>query len=174
MKPGPRGPDPPRDHQTPQSDEDTMNGDYLSPADIRAGLPAELQAFWGIESAPIHRDASAIVQALWDAARILLPVMRSKERVIIVMAASPFQLNLGTGMLTFTPHEHIWSSCLEHFIFLDVPRLIPLKYPAKVAGVLEELVHVVFNIADEHLVKQVVAALYPGITYVNGQYHVPG
>src|SRR5262249_33947653 len=142
----------PRERQ-PRTGASGMSSTHIDAAEISAGLPAELRPYWNVESIPIPRDKDSGVRALWEAAKILLPVIRVIDRVMIVVSPSPFQINLGTGQLVYSPRADVLSSCVERIVFLDVGRMLPYKYPAQVAIALEELVHVVLNIKDDRLVR---------------------
>lgn len=143
----------------------------ITEAEICAGFTDRIRPYLQIASLPIPRSYEGVIEALWKATDIIEKSLRVPCRVHVVLATSPFELNLSNGKLRFETAEGVVSSCVENMIFLDLNKIYAYSnFHLQVTIILEEFVHVLMNVGDEELVKHIVAILYEGIEYRDGQF----
>jgi len=140
-------------------------------AEILGGLPAELRPFVGIQSEPLHRSFTSIIEAFWLAARRINKVTRIRRPIFVYFGKAPFILDLSLGELRYTPKsDELINAYVEETIFLDCEKMMRYPFPIQVACILEEFVHAIMSVEDEGLVTQVVGWLYEDIVIVDGRY----
>ncbi len=141
---------------------------------INNRIPEIARHYLPVSSLELPDHCGDSVNALIEAIEIIIKKTNLNRKVQLVIAKSPFKIALNSGELSFVAKEETHHVAIENFVFLDFEKLHSLPYPLKVACILEELAHALMNIADEALVSQVVALMYPGIA-VNGQgqYVIP-
>lgn len=151
---------------------DSQNTRTISASDIIQGVPEPLRSFIAIDSLPLLYSFKPIVEAFWIAASKINRVLRIRKRVYVLFGKAPFILNLSNGEFRYTPKDKsIINVHLEDIILLDCEKMMRYKPQIQVACILEELVHVFMSVSNETLVSQVVALLYDGVEFIDGQYH---
>ena len=141
---------------------------------INNKIPEEARHYLPVSSIELPDTCSESVNALIEAINIISSKIDLNRKVHLVIAKSPFKIPFNSGELSFVSKEETYHAAIENFVFLDFEKLSFVPYPLKVACVLEELAHALMNIADEVLVPQVVALMYPGIALnEQGQYVIP-
>lgn len=150
----------------------SQNTRTIGASDIIQGVPEPLRSFIAIDSLPLPYSFKPIVEAFWTAANKINPFLRIRKRVYVLFGKAPFILGLPNGEFRYTPKdESIINVHLEDIILLDCEKMMRYKPQIQVACILEELVHVFMNVSNETLVSQVVALLYDGVEFIDGQYH---
>jgi hypothetical protein len=151
----------------------SQNTRTIGASDIIQGVPEPLRSFTAIDSLPLPYSFKPIVEAFWIAANKINSVVRIRKWVYILFGKAPFMLSLSNGEFTYTPkNESIINVHIEDMILLDCEKMMRYRPQIQVACILEELVHVFMNVSDETLVSQVVALLYDGVEFIDGQYHL--
>ena len=148
------------------------NSETITPAEITEGLPDKFRPFLLVEACPLPRPFFPAIHAFWEATKIIQPTIRVMRHVNIVFAASPFTLNMPSGLLTYTTKPEVINACFNDLIFIDCNKMISYPFEIQIACVLEELVHIFYNVIDENLTTQIVGLLFPLIEVKDGKYHV--
>ena len=139
--------------------------------EIESGVDLKHRHYFRVATAPLPRSMIGIVEAFWKSAAAISPAMWFSHPVHVIFASAPFSINLNNGELRYTPNSpDIINVHVEHIIFLDCYKMAGMLPDIQVACILEELVHALMHISDEHLVSVVVATLYPAITWSDGKY----
>ena len=146
--------------------------DPITAAEVEAGIPERYRCFFLVSAADLNRQCLPVVESFWEAVRVFSPAARLACPAQIILAARPFRITLGSGVLEYHPYEKTISAAIEHFVFLDVGRLLQLLRPLQVACIVEEFVHALMHVADESLVALIVAHLYHGVVLRDGRYTV--
>lgn len=148
-----------------------MSSEIISVSEIQNGLLEEIRSFIAIDAVPLSQSFRPVVEALWTAAQKIMPSIRLRKRINVVLAKSPFVLNLPpVGQLTFIPLGDAVHVTVEDIIFIDCEKMMQYEFPYQVVSVLEEFVHAFMNVTDEELVKHIVCMLYPDFEYSGGRY----
>jgi hypothetical protein len=130
-----------------------------------------LRPFIRIDSADLPSGIlEAVAESVAEASRRLAAVLRPDRTCNVVVGKRPFHLNLANGQLDFTPLDEVVQAHVNNIVFVDAERLVTYPPVFRVAMMLEEFVHVFMAVDDETFVMSVVAALYPEIAVVGGQY----
>lgn len=153
--------------------------EFISEELIRSKIPASLNRYLDIAVAEIPTDMMPVVEAFWTATRIIAPKINGLFRrgVTLVLSIPPFRRNTGVGVLSFAPaSEEVIAVAFENMILFDFNKLDDISAPElRVASILEEFVHCFMSVSDERLVGQIVALMYPLVTYDalhDGKYRV--
>lgn len=147
-------------------------GTAIQPESIQAGVAERLRGFVAVDGLPLPPSFRPLVDAFWEATRLIAPSLVAPRWVITVFATAPFTINIPTGQFVFTPNPAVVAAYINDTIFYDCNKIAGYKYPFQVVCFLEELVHVLMNIADEELTKRVVTHLYPTLEYADGEYRL--
>lgn len=142
----------------------------ITASEIESGIPQQYRCYFLVSSANLNRECLPVVESLWEAVRAFAPAARLSSPTQIVLDTRPFRITLNSGVLEYHPREETISAAIEHFVFLDVGRLLPLQRSLQVACIVEEFVHALMHVGDEKLVSLIVAHLYRGVVLVNGRY----
>jgi hypothetical protein len=150
-----------------------MQAPRIQAQDIVNGLSPLMQNFLAIESQTFPARLQPMMQAFWEATRLIEASTRIRKKVFAVFSISPFNINLPLGaQLSLVIPPDIVSIHVEDTIYYDCRRIDQYEYRLQVAIFLEELVHVFMNVSDEDLVKEIVTYLYSGVQLQNGRYTV--
>jgi hypothetical protein len=117
-------------------------------------------------------EALPLLESFRVAVGCIAPAIRAGRKLNVVISRSPFKVPTAAGELSFTIATDAINACVDDIIFIECDRTLQLPHPQQVAAILEEFVHVWFNVADEVLTPKIVALLYDGIRIVNGQYAI--
>lgn len=142
----------------------------ITTAEIKAGIPEPLHWCFLVSSANLNRICFLVIQAFWEAVRVFSPAARLSSPAQVILATRPFRITLGSGTLEYHPKDEVINAAIEHFVFLDVGRLLQLRHELRVACIVEEFVHALMHVSDERLTSMIVAHLYPGVVLVDGRY----
>ncbi|WP_020395712.1 hypothetical protein [Thiolinea disciformis] len=141
--------------------------DFITVEEIERGIDQKHRHFFRVSAATIPRG---IAEAFWKATAVIAPAMWFSHPIHVIFASAPFSLNLNNGELIYTPSLGVINAHVEHIVFLDYNKMANFFPDIQVACILEELVHALMHISDEHLVSVVVSELYPAITWSDGKY----
>lgn len=144
----------------------------ITTADIEVGIPEAYRRYFLVSSTTLEETYRPTVEAFWEAIRVFSPAARFSRPAQVVIAASPFRIQLASGMLSYEPRPDVINAAVEHFIFLDVVKMARLAYPLQVTCIVEEFVHALMCVSNEDLTSIIVAQLYSGVSLVNGQYTI--
>lgn len=142
----------------------------ITTPEIEAGIPERLRWCFLVSSANLNRVCLPVVQAFWEAVHVFAPAARLSSPAQVILATRPFRITLGSGTLEYHPKDETINAAIEHLVFLDVGRLLPLAHELRVACIVEEFVHALMHVSDERLTSIIVAHLYPGVVLVDGRY----
>jgi hypothetical protein len=118
----------------------------------------------------LPRSAQSVVDAFFKACEIIAPVFREPKPVTIIFGKSPFQIETELSKTTVEFINDTEQLTTDNRIYLSYPNLLQGTFEVQVAVILEELCHHFLNIEDESLVKGVVMALYPEVTFNRTKY----
>lgn len=144
----------------------------ISPADITAGIPGAHREMFLVTAGELQPVCMPVIEAFWEAVRHFAPAVRKGRIAHVVFGEAPFHLSMPSGTLSFSPPPQVINAAIEHLIFLDIRKMLPLPRGLQVACIVEEFVHAIMHVSDERITSHVVALLYPGISVVNDQYVV--
>ena len=147
-------------------------GNPITKEEILAGVANEHRHFFRVGVAVMPREMFGIVESFWTAVRCIAPAMWLSHPAHVMFSTAPFSVTLKHGELLYRTRSEVINAHVEHMVFLDCNKMFVTRPQMQVACILEELVHALMHISDEHLVSVVVASLYSGITFVDGKYHV--
>ncbi|MCP5426629.1 MAG: hypothetical protein H6966_00005 [Chromatiaceae bacterium] len=142
----------------------------ITTSEIEAGIPEKYRCYFLVSAANLSRQSLPVIESLWEAVRVFAPAARLSSPAQIIIATRPFRITLSSGVLEYHPREETINAAVEHLVFLDVGRLMPLQRPLQVACIIEEFVHALMHVADEALVSLVVTYLYRGVVLMDGRY----
>jgi hypothetical protein len=142
----------------------------ITASEIEAGIPEKYRCYFLVSAADLSRQCQPVVESFWEAVRVFAPAARLSCPAQIIIAARPFRITLGSGVLEYHPRHETINATVEHFVFLDVARLMPLQKHLQVACILEEFVHALMHVSDEGLTSLIVTHLYHGVVLVHGRY----
>jgi len=145
----------------------------LSIADIKAGIPAEFRSFFQIVKLNPDLITLQLAESFWHSIALFGRVSRLSKPCKIILDTSPFCIDLGVGKLSFLAEEKTYHIAIENIVFLDIKKAAMLPQNFQIATFLEEFVHALMDVEDEDLTSKIVAAIYPGIKYVDGKYTWP-
>ena len=141
------------------------------------GIPYPVRAFVPAFSTPLPDEVSArIARSLEKAVSLIGPAMRSWRMVRLAFGVPPqYTMWARTGWDIYVADlsQDPIATAGRDIVHFDAHRLAGLdEYPIDVAAVviLEELVHVWFNVLDETIARTVTAMLYGDITVRDGRY----
>jgi len=150
---------------------DTVN-DQISLEEVLGGIDESYRPFLKVATATLLRPCMPVVEALWQAVRLVAPAIRFVQPVHVLLSRAPFEVPLSNGTLMFNPRPGVINVAMENIIFLDVLKIIQYPREIQIATIVEEFVHALMHVTDEELTSHIVALLYPGVRVVNGQYTV--
>lgn len=146
--------------------------ELISLEEVVAGIDEKYRPFLNVAIAELRRPAMPVVEALWEAVRLVAPAVRLIHPIHVLLSKAPFVVPLSNGTLTFSPRDGVINVAIENLVFLDVVKIISYPHEIRVASIVEELVHALMQVADEGLTSHIVALIYSGVVVVNGQYTV--
>jgi hypothetical protein len=153
--------------------------EYIPVDLIRSKIPASLNRYLDIETADIPTEMMPTIEAFWTATKLIAPKILGLFRrgVTIVLSTPPYRRPTGVGTLSFVPSSsETIAVAFENMVLLDLNMLSGISDPElRVASILEEFVHCFMSVSDERLVGQIVALIYPLVTYDahhDGKYRV--
>ena len=141
-----------------------LNSDY-----IYQQISIEIRPFFHIEMPKIPKEYAALLDNIAQAIMIINRFARLNKAITLFVGTFPLSVTLPHSRLAVEILEPALHISVENWIFLDLDQLFLVSPPLQRACVLEELAHSVMNIADEHLVKVMVAEMLPDVIYQNGQ-----
>lgn len=128
-------------------------------------IPTELQPFLQLKCLNLPPNHKNIFSALKIATEAIAHKIRVEKKYCIILGQSPFSIPVGDASttLTCTLDNEIVGLTSGNMIFLDCQKLQCRPHQQTVAIILEEFVHLLMNVADDSLVKQIVPLLYPEV-----------
>lgn len=142
----------------------------ITNAKIKDGLPLELQPYIIISQSSLPLIFEPIVKALWDAAKIINPIIFTPRSIDIIFGVNQFNINMSSGVMSYIPKNEVINVFFKDMIFINCDKMLLHPYPIQVVCILEEFVHAFLNIKDEQITSQVVALLYNGVILRDGKY----
>ena len=135
------------------------------------GLPPNIAPFFLVDTIALPGPIFfPVVEAFWEAVGIIAPTVRTFRQINILFGARDFTINLSSGSLTYMKDPEVINACFNDMIFIDCERLLAEDHTARVVCILEELVHILYNIIDETITAKIVSLLFPKIKEVSGKY----
>lgn len=142
-------------------------------AEVQAGMSVEFQSFFQIVKMNTELITWQIVESFWAAVDLCGRVLFLSRPCKIILDTSPFGVNVGNGILAFTPNDNVYGLAVSNLVFIDLKKFACLSQNLQIAIILEEFVHAMMDVKDENLASEIVANIYPNIKYINGKYVVP-
>ena len=137
---------------------------------IESGIDSELKAYCLIGVPHMAEQVMPVVESFWKATRIIRPAINIERIVRVVFGVSPITINAGAHKLSIELSDNSVAACIHGIVVLDCTRLLKYGQRHQIAIILEELVHAYMNVKDELLASEIVAKLYDGVEFRNGQY----
>jgi hypothetical protein len=145
--------------------------DVIDSKTISTGLPQDIAPFFLIDTVTFPGPIFfPIVEAFWEAVRIISPTIRTFRQINIFFGTNNFTINMSSGCLAYSKKTEVINSCFNDMIFIDCDRLLVESHTARVVCILEELVHTLYNVRDETITTKIVCLLFPKVKEVNGKY----
>jgi hypothetical protein len=136
-----------------------------------AGLPPTIAPFFLVDTIALPGPVFfPVVEAFWEAVAIIAPTVRSFRQINILFGAQNFTIHLSSGSLTYLKDPEVINACFNDMIFIDCERLLAEEHNVRVVCILEELVHILYNVIDETITAKIVSLLFPKIKEVSEKY----
>lgn len=131
--------------------------DVLTSKVITEGLPPNIAPFFLVDTVALPVPIFfPVVEAFWEAVRIIAPTIRTFRQVNILFGTDNFTINMSAGTLIYSKNTEVINACFNDIIFIDCERLIVEDHPTRVACILEELIHIFYNVIDETVTAKIV------------------
>jgi hypothetical protein len=141
--------------------------DVLTSKVFAEGLPANIAPFFLVDTVAFPGPIFfPVVEAFWEAVGIIAPTIRTFRQINIIFGTSNFTINLAAGSLTYLKNAEVINACFNDMIFIDCERLIVEDHATRVVCILEELVHILYNVSDETITAKIVNLLSESL--ING------
>lgn len=145
--------------------------DVLTSKVFTEGLPPNIAPFFLVDTVAFPGPIFfPIAEAFWEAVGIIAPTIRTFRQINIIFGTSNFTINLTAGSITYLKNEEVINACFNDMIFIDCERLIVESHRERVVCILEELVHIFYNVIDEAVTAKIVSILFPKIKEESGKY----
>ncbi|MYZ42093.1 hypothetical protein [Schauerella aestuarii] len=148
----------------------TLPVQHLDPSYISANIDERFRPFFLISAADIPIAMKDTIDSLCVAVNLFGERVRFRVAKHLVVGGSPFNIELASGSLLYTPKKETIHVNIEEYIFLDVNKAQALSKNIRIATFVEEFVHAFMNITDEDLTAKVVCLIYPQVQFIEGQY----
>jgi len=138
--------------------------DVLTSKVFTEGLPSNLAPFFLVDTVAFPGPIFfPVVEAFWEAVGIIAPTIRTFRQINIIFGTSNFTINLPAGSITYIKNTEVINACFNDMIFIDCERLIVEDHATRVVCILEELVHILYNVIDETITAKIVNFLSEGL-----------
>jgi len=145
--------------------------DVLTSKTFTEGLPPNIAPFFLVDTVAFPGQIFyPVVEAFWEAVGIIAPTVRTFRQINIIFGTSNFTIHFPAGSITYLKSTEVINACFNDIIFIDCERLIVADQTDRVVCILEELVHILYNVIDESLTMKIVSLLFPKIQEAEGQY----
>jgi hypothetical protein len=145
--------------------------DVLTSKVITEGLPPNIAPFFLVDTAAFPGPIFfPIVEAFWEAVRIIAPTVRTFRQINILFGTNNFTINMSSGSIIYAKKPEVINACFNDMIFIDCDRLLFESHKIRVVCILEELVHTLYNVIDESLTLKIVCLLFPEVKEIDGKY----
>ena len=124
-----------------------------------------------IEVYPVNVPYSDdLLTAFWCATRLIGPVLSRPSFVQAIIGKPPFEIPIGHHRLIFAQSDAAVATAWKGFILLNHEALRKYDVTMQTASVLEEFVHTMMAISDDHLARIVVAHLIEKVSATSTGY----
>lgn len=135
------------------------------------GLPPNIAPFFLVDTIALPGPIFfPVVEAFWEAVGIIAPTIRNFRQINIIFGTSQFTINTSSGSITYIKNKEVINSCFNDMIFIDCERILVEDETTRVVCILEELVHILYNVIDESITKKIVSFLFPKVKEESGKY----
>ncbi|TGV09710.1 hypothetical protein E4695_04165 [Alcaligenaceae bacterium 429] len=144
----------------------------ITDTDISNRLEASIRPFFKISSIPLPEATHAgFTDSIIEAINLFTKKCQARSPVHIIIGTNPITIPLASTTVQYELKEGVLVATLENLVLVDVNALHGYQSAMQIACLLEALVMTAMGITDSDTASQLVAILYKGITFQDGQYH---